>query len=65
MLGTDKTGTYFITKSAYIDSYTLAFKWSDGSVTSAFVSGENRKLLRFGTVELWSWERYQEAAASD
>jgi hypothetical protein len=59
VLETDKTGTYFITESAYTDSHTITFKWSDGSATSAFVSGGDRKILRFGTAGFWSWERYQ------
>jgi hypothetical protein len=54
---TDKTGTYSITKSAYTDSHTITFRWSDGSATSAFVSGGNRKTLRFGTAEFWMWVR--------
>ncbi|MDR2784850.1 MAG: hypothetical protein LBB83_02930 [Treponema sp.] len=58
-LGTDKTGTYIIIKSVYTDSYTITFKWSDSSTTSAFISNGDKKALRFGTDSLWSWMRYQ------
>jgi hypothetical protein len=59
ILGTDKTGTYFITKSAYTDSHNIDFKWSDDSATSAVVFGRDRKTLYVGTAESWLWERYQ------
>ncbi|MDR2052847.1 MAG: hypothetical protein LBP80_05470 [Treponema sp.] len=55
----DKTGTYSIAKSAYTDSYTITFKWSDGTTTSAFVVNGNRKTLRFGTDTPWLWVRYE------
>jgi hypothetical protein len=55
----NKTGTYFIAKSAYTDSHDITFRWSDGSTTSAFVASGNRKTLRFGTDTLWLWIRYE------
>jgi hypothetical protein len=55
--GTDKTGTYFVTKSVYTDSHDITFRWSDGSTTSAFVSGSDRTTLRFGTADFWLWVR--------
>jgi hypothetical protein len=55
--GTDKTGIYTIVISAYTDSHSIIFKWSDGSSTSAFVVNGNRKTLHFGTDTLWLWAR--------
>jgi hypothetical protein len=56
---TDRTGMYTITESAYTDSHSIIFKWSDGSSTSAVVVNGNRKTLRFGTDTLWLWTRYE------
>jgi hypothetical protein len=42
------------------DSCGINFRWSSGSITSAFVRNGDRKTLHFGTNStLWLWTRYE------